>query len=83
MSYKHYLKTDHWKEFRQKLIEERGCCERCGSTEGLEVHHNSYCRIGNEAPEDVEVLCHVCHLEESGIPDEELKEIMEDMPDEL
>jgi 5-methylcytosine-specific restriction endonuclease McrA len=38
-------------------------CERCGRTQALEVHHKHYRHKGIEVlhPEDLEVVCDVCH----------------------
>ena len=41
--------------------------EACAETEGLEVHHRSYDRLGHEKPGDLEVLCRHHH----GIADRE------------
>jgi len=75
VKYRKYLRTSHWKEFRQQLLYERGVCEHCGTTERLDVHHMTYDRLGDEAPEDVSVLCRDCHNEEHGFPDQELKSL--------
>jgi hypothetical protein len=41
----------------------RGFCERC-RTSGykLEVHHLTYERFGREWDEDLQALCHPCHV---------------------
>ena len=75
MNYNRYLKTQNWKEFRERILAERGCCEECGATEDLQVHHVDYGRLGHEAPEDVTVLCRTHHNREHGFPEEDLKEI--------
>ena len=60
--YQAYLKTPEWKAIRLLVINERkGKCERCGSTEKLEVHHKTYKNLFNEPLEDLELLCKVCH----------------------
>lgn len=46
----------------------KGCCERCGSSEGVEVHHRK--RVKNKLkeadsrPEMLEALCRECHHQE-------------------
>lgn len=60
-NYNAYLQSKHWKEFRAKIIEERGCCEKCGSTERLHIHHVTYDNLGKEKPDDVMCLCNSCH----------------------
>jgi hypothetical protein len=34
---------------------------RCDATQGLQVHHRTYARVGNEEPEDLAVLCETHH----------------------
>ena len=59
-----YLKTRHWQETREKAIAlAGGCCHECGNTRGLEVHHKTYAHLGDEQPQDLEVLCGYCHAE--------------------
>ena len=45
------------------LVEQRGDrCERCGKESvPLDLHHVHYRLLGNEQPEDVELLCRECH----------------------
>lgn len=59
-----YLKTRHWKETSAEAIARAGgCCHECGNTHGLETHHKTYAHLGDERPEDLEVLCGCCHTE--------------------
>ena len=62
MSYSDYLMTPHWKALSAGIKWEIGKCQLCGD-EGtsLQVHHNSYDNLGNEANEDLIVLCPDCH----------------------
>jgi hypothetical protein len=64
--YKAYLNSKEWKTLRKSLIEERGgYCERCGSKDkSFHIHHLTYDRIGQELPEDLQVLCKDCHKNE-------------------
>lgn len=63
--YKHLLKDKRWKEFRLKVMSERGNkCECCGGTNILQIHHTFY--IGGKMPweydvKDMRVLCKKCH----------------------
>lgn len=63
--YKHLLKDKRWKEFRLKVMSERGNkCECCGGTNILQIHHTFY--IGCKMPweydvKDMRVLCKKCH----------------------
>jgi predicted HTH transcriptional regulator len=38
-------------------------CQRCGSNDEIEVHHRDRNR-SNNSPENLEVLCHECHMDE-------------------
>lgn len=60
--YLEYLKSDAWRERRaSKLEASKFRCERCGEREGLEVHHLSYDRLGQERTDDLIVLCKSHH----------------------
>jgi len=52
-------------ETRDFLIERYGCCERCGSTQGLETHHTILGRKKGDTRRDVVenccLVCHACH----------------------
>ena len=48
-----YSYQKYWKE----LIEEKQCCEICGSKENLEMHHVKY-----EKSKDMQLVCKTCHL---------------------
>lgn len=62
MDYKTYLQSKKWRERRQaKLQQAKYRCEKCGEREGLEVHHKTYIRLGNEKSSDLIVLCKTCH----------------------
>ena len=66
--YEDYLLSDHWQKKRLKALEKaEHKCERCGTTERLQVHHLSYKNLGCEPLEDLQVLCHKCHAELHGI----------------
>ena len=67
MNYEKYMKSEEWKDKRWKALE-RGwhrCC-LCGAEECLHVHHRSYDNLGDERPEDLEVLCKHCHASRHG-----------------
>lgn len=62
MDYQEYLRTDEWKVRRDEMLERAGeSCQVCNRSNRLEVHHRTYERRGNEAPEDLTVLCQECH----------------------
>ena len=63
--YHGYLETDAWAEKRAAALEAAEyVCVRCGAERRLQVHHKTYKTLGSERPQDLEVLCSDCHLEE-------------------
>ena len=62
MLYADYLNTAHWQELRYaKLDEADHRCQLCYSPYRLQVHHRTYCRLGEELDSDLIVLCATCH----------------------
>jgi hypothetical protein len=61
--YTTHLKSEAWSRFRRSIISERGQkCEACGNEgTGLQLHHLTYERLGDERPSDVQLLCWMCH----------------------
>jgi hypothetical protein len=62
--YSDYIRSAKWRLKRRQAIEAAGgVCQHCGNSRwsGLDVHHVTYDRFGNERPEDLLVLCKVCH----------------------
>lgn len=63
--YNRLLEDRRWKEFRLKVMSERGRrCECCGGTDILQIHHTFY--ISGKMPweydiKDMRVLCRTCH----------------------
>ena len=61
--YNRYLKSTAWKAKRAQVIFRDGkrcrCCGRGGK--GLEAHHLTYARFGNECLNDLITLCPACH----------------------
>lgn len=58
-----YYKTPHWKKvaFAARLGADHRC-QICHKAENpLEVHHNTYERLGHEVPKDLIALCRQCH----------------------
>jgi 5-methylcytosine-specific restriction endonuclease McrA len=57
-----YLRSEHWRETRAAALERaEHKCQVCASTKRLDVHHNTYERLGQERPADLVVLCRTCH----------------------
>ena len=62
MPYASYLKTEHWRHFRDEVIKHYdGKCAVCNSEKDLNVHHRSYKNRGRETFNDVVLLCRDCH----------------------
>jgi 5-methylcytosine-specific restriction endonuclease McrA len=51
------------RQYRTLFVEERGgCCERCGTTDGLGVHHKTPIAAGgSHRASNVALLCLPCH----------------------
>jgi 5-methylcytosine-specific restriction endonuclease McrA len=63
MSYSDYLRTPEWQRTRAAALTIAGyrCALDATHTDGLEVHHNTYERLGAELAGDLVVLCRSCH----------------------
>jgi hypothetical protein len=59
-TYRSYLNSPHWKEFRAEIIERDRMCLCCGGAPE-DVHHKRYKRLGKEDPGDAVALCRRCH----------------------
>ena len=61
--YNQRISSKEWQELRHRLIAARGnqcqCCKKSGIT--LQLHHDTYERLGEERDEDLAVLCIPCH----------------------
>lgn len=66
--YSAYLLSPRWKLTREATLRRDGrCCVRCGKHEHLQVHHQTYARLGDERLDDLVTLCSTCHrLEHPG-----------------
>lgn len=62
MSYRDYLRSDHWATVRaEALARALYRCALCNRDMNLQVHHRTYERLGYELPSDLTVLCDECH----------------------
>lgn len=64
INYTDYIKSDTWKKSPQRLAciaAAKNKCQMCGATFGLEVHHISYANLGSELPQQLVLLCILCH----------------------
>jgi 5-methylcytosine-specific restriction endonuclease McrA len=61
--YGDYLRSERWADLRDwALGAAEGRCQVCNSTEGLNVHHRTYDRLGEKGEiNDLTVLCRDCH----------------------
>lgn len=60
--YRKYLLSKEWSDIRIDLFNSRGRkCEQCGSTKMLQIHHLHYRNVFKEEPEDLMILCGLCH----------------------
>lgn len=60
--YRAHLASPQWQAIRRAALERaKHRCAFCATDRKLEVHHNSYARLGHEQPEDLTVLCDNCH----------------------
>lgn len=67
-TYAAYLHSQHWKKTRGQALQRASYrCQACSAKdEILDVHHNSYDRLGAEDPSDLIVLCRPCHSKVHG-----------------
>lgn len=62
MTYHEYIDSPEWRERVNHYKELAGRrCQECGATTRLTGHHRHYLNIGNEPPDDIEILCWPCH----------------------
>lgn len=88
--YREYLNSPEWHQRRNQALRDAGYrCQKCGVKRNLQVHHESYERLGAERPEDLIVVCRGCHLghhynetqEGIGIYVRILSQVIQDYPD--
>jgi hypothetical protein len=63
MPHRQYLRTPEWRRTKAAALLRAGnaCSLDVTHTEGLEVHHRTYERLGAELSSDLAVLCRSCH----------------------
>ncbi len=61
-------RTAAWRNLRNAKVREQPCCEQCGSTIRLNVHHITGRRITGLIVDldELQVLCHPCHMRVEG-----------------
>lgn len=61
-TYEAHLASAKWKSLRRRAIErEGGLCQGCRLVDGIEVHHMTYDRLGDELLTDLVLFCIPCH----------------------
>jgi hypothetical protein len=63
MDYRDYLRTQEWRRTRAAalVLAKHACAFDVTHTRGLDVHHRTYDRLGEELVDDLLVLCRDCH----------------------
>jgi len=61
-TYIRYINSEAWRKRRARALKLAGHrCQVCGRNWSLQVHHNTYERLGHEADSDLLVTCASCH----------------------
>lgn len=65
-TYAEFLRSPRWKATRRAFLAAHPACFVCGSVEGVQPHHRTYKRLGQErtrdyARSDLVTLCRRCH----------------------
>lgn len=69
--YSELYNTLEWRQLRQRVLNECPYCEKCGTTENLQVHHDYDKNVDYSSPEmffdrsHLKVLCRSCHARET------------------
>lgn len=65
VDYYTYIQSDSWRQKANQAKQHAGyrcqICNRPAAEVQLDAHHRTYERLGDEAPEDITVLCRDCH----------------------
>lgn len=63
-AYREYIKSEKWRALADEAKQATGGrCQGCDrQTWGLQAHHLTYERLGNERATDIWVVCSHCHL---------------------
>lgn len=65
IDYHEYIQSESWRQKATEAKERAGWrCQICNAHKDevtLDAHHRTYERLGNELPEDITVLCRICH----------------------
>jgi 5-methylcytosine-specific restriction endonuclease McrA len=62
VQYRKYIESAKWRTKAAAARKRAGYrCQMCGRALPLQVHHNTYKRLGYELPRDLIALCDDCH----------------------
>lgn len=61
--YQQYIASPAWRARRLRFLRRLPieACSACGSTDGVDLHHMTYERLGAEDDGDLVALCRTCH----------------------
>ena len=61
--YNQYIKSDKWKAIRLKVLKrDNNVCQACLEAPAQDVHHLTYCNIGDELMYELISVCRDCHF---------------------
>ena len=61
--YNNYIKSDKWKAIRLKVLKrDNNLCQACLEAPAQDVHHLTYCNIGDELMYELLSVCRDCHF---------------------
>ena len=61
--YNQYMKSDKWKAIRLKVLKrDNNVCQACLEAPAQDVHHLTYCNIGDELMYELISVCRDCHF---------------------
>lgn len=72
--YKFYLKSDHWRAVRQRVLSRDGICQVCFDSSATQAHHLTYASFskwGMSFPVECVGICDKCHDRLHDISNEE------------
>jgi hypothetical protein len=62
LEYNRYITSAYWLARRDAYWRSHPkICQACGSGDDIQLHHQTYERVGHELDEDLVPLCQVCH----------------------
>ncbi|MHC5819384.1 MAG: HNH endonuclease [Nostoc sp.] len=64
--YRRFLESEYWGQVRDAIINRDKVCQKCGSSQSLQVHHLTYKHHKDEMNhlDDLITLCRICHQQE-------------------